>query len=151
MTEPAAWPAPETSPARPPAARARAHYESTVREEDRLLLQILQTSISMIGFGFTINAFFQEVAVKGVGLDADQTARRLGLALLSVGLLLLASGLASQVRRRRELARRRGELIRAGVPAHLLDGALTPAFIAAVLLLIVSLAAIAAVFIRMFF
>ena len=75
--------------------------ERELRDVERTMISIVQTSISMIGFGFTIHAFLAnaDVAPSGgvLGLDLDHVARRIGLALLSLGLLNLTWGMLNQV------------------------------------------------------
>ena len=137
------------SPSR--ALQAAAERDVAIRDADRLLMQIIQLSISLIGFGFTINAFFNGVAESGAVLDADQTARRLGLALLSLGLVFLAMGIWNQSRFRRSIWARYRRL--AGANAAAEDGAhrysAFPSFLLAVLLLIVGLAAFASIVFKM--
>ena len=58
------------------------------------MMQMVQTSISLIAFGFTIFAFFNGIA------DASRTARQLGLALLCLGLVFLALSIFNQRRLR---------------------------------------------------
>ena len=73
--------------------------DSALRDVERTMIQIVQTSISMIGFGFTIHAFLQNADARAsLGFDLDQIARRLGLALLTLGMLNLAWGLWNQSR-----------------------------------------------------
>ena len=111
-------------------------------------MQIVQLSISLIGFGFTINAFFNGVADSGVDVDADQTARRLGLALLSLGLLFLAMGIWNQARFRLSIRARyrRSVGVRPTDRSHLYSA--LPSFLLAVMLLIVGLAALASILLR---
>lgn len=87
-------------PAAPPDVDAIAAARDTaLRDVERTMIQIVQTSISMIGFGFTIHAFLQNAdAGAALGVDIDQIARRVGLALLTLGLLNLGWGLWSQSR-----------------------------------------------------
>lgn len=82
-----------------PAAELVAARDSALRDVERTMIQIVQTSLSMIGFGFTIHAFLNGVDVQmAAGIDVDQVARRLGLALLTLGLLNLAWGVWNQTR-----------------------------------------------------
>ena len=87
-----------------PAARSdvdaiAAARDIALRDVERTMIQIVQTSISLIGFGFTIHAFLQNAdASASLGVDIDQIARRIGLALLTLGLLNLGWGLWSQWR-----------------------------------------------------
>lgn len=83
----------------PRAAGREAERERELRDVERTMISIVQTSISMIGFGFTIHAFLANVAVApsgALGVDLDQVARRIGLALLSLGLINLSWGMFNQ-------------------------------------------------------
>jgi uncharacterized membrane protein YidH (DUF202 family) len=93
------------SPEPPPTIRDR---QSALIDADRLTMQVVQTALSLIGFGFTINAFFNDVS------GAALAARRLGLGMLTLGLLFLLIGVWNQVRYRRALARRFQHLPRTG-------------------------------------
>src|SRR3954470_3253801 len=65
-------------------------------DADRATMQLVSTSLSLIGFGFSIIAFFNDITGGGAN-RADISARRLGIALLSLGLLLLTLGLLNQI------------------------------------------------------
>lgn len=78
----------------PPPNRRAQEQDRELIDADRLMMQMVQTSISLIAFGFTIFAFFNGVAY------ASQTARRLGLALLCLGLAFLALSIFNQRRLR---------------------------------------------------
>jgi uncharacterized membrane protein YidH (DUF202 family) len=69
------------------------------------MMQTLQTSLSLIGFGFTINEFFNSGAVKGMTPGAHESARLMGETLLILGVVLLSFGIWSQFRIRRGLLR----------------------------------------------
>ncbi len=50
--------------------------DTALRDVERTMIQIVQTSISLIGFGFTIHAFLQNAdASASLGVDIDQIAR----------------------------------------------------------------------------
>ena len=86
-------------PASPDVETIAAARDTALRDVERTMIQIVQTSISLIGFGFTIHAFLQNAdASASLGVDIDQIARRIGLALLTLGLLNLGWGLWSQWR-----------------------------------------------------
>lgn len=108
--------------------------EREVREVERTMISIVQTSISMIGFGFTIHAFLGNVEAKGmVTVDLDLVARRIGLALVSLGLINLAWGVWNQVAHL-AVIRRRYPSIQRGYRA-------TPTVFVASLLLVIGLGA----------
>lgn len=115
--------------------------ERTLMAADRTLMAIVRTSLSLIAFGFTINEVFRQFAFRGVLRDAQTSGRRLGLALLALGIVLQAAGIVSHYRFFKDLLQRRRRLLR----GHLLHGhtpySATPTFIAAILLLAVGILA----------
>jgi putative membrane protein len=122
---------------------ADAERERAVIDADRLMMQMVQTSVSLIGFGFTINAFFSGAQ------DADQTARRTGLALLCAGLAFLALGIWNQARLRLSIiARHRAQGGKDDSRRYRGYNA-APSFLLAAVLLIVGLGALASILIRM--
>ena len=113
--------------------------ERELRDVERTMISIVQTSISMIGFGFTIHAFLAnaDVAPHAVlGVDVDQVARRIGLALLSLGLLNLCWGMLNQVGQLRVIHRRYADIGQAPNAYRP-----TPTFVVAGLLFAVGIAA----------
>lgn len=77
------------------------------RDVERMMYQIIQSSISLIGFGFTIHAFLNTAEAEAAfTIDLDQAARRIGMALMILGLLNLALGATNQRRYLRALQRR---------------------------------------------
>jgi len=82
--------------------------QTALIDAERLTMQTVQTALSLIGFGFTINAFFDDHSGAGVA------ARRLGLGMLTLGMVFLALAVWNQVRYRRALARRFKDLPRTG-------------------------------------
>jgi putative membrane protein len=109
-------------------------------DADRIMMQVIQTSLSLIGFGFTINTLFQSAVVRGLAPATDAGARRLGLALLVLGLLLLAMGIWNQVRLLETLANRYGRGQRWLRSAYHYNA--TPSLLIAILLLIVGFLAL---------
>ena len=96
----------QPTPAEPPSTvRDR---QTALIDAERLTMQTVQTSLSLIGFGFTINAFFNDVS--GAGL----AARRLGLGMLTLGMVFMAMAVWNQIKYRRALARRFRHLPRTG-------------------------------------
>src|SRR5690242_9894596 len=65
-------------------------FERTLMDADRTMLQCLQTSLSLIGLGITINTFFNNVA-RARGAGGEGMARDVGLGLLAVGIFLLSA------------------------------------------------------------
>ena len=116
-------------------AEADERRERAFVDADRIMMQVIQTSLSLIGFGFTINTLFQSAVVRGLAPATDASARRLGLALLALGLLLLAMGIWNQVRLLGTLTKRYGGGRRWLGSAYHYNS--TPSLLIAVLLLIV--------------
>lgn len=128
-------------------AERRREFERTMMEADRMMMQTVQTALSLIGFGFTINTFFNDVA-EGRSVGAGRAARLLGIALLVIGLLLLSLGTWTQSRLRRELMRQ--QIARGANAADWrgLQSRFTPSYISAVLLMMVGLITLGSVLVR---
>jgi uncharacterized membrane protein YidH (DUF202 family) len=129
------------APVRSPADAVR---ERALIDADRLMMQMVQTSVSLIGFGFTINAFFSNAA-----MGADRTARRTGLALLCTGLVFLALGIWNQGRLRHAIRVRHKAQGGSDHPRGYRGYSAAPSFLVAVMLLIVGLGALASILVRM--
>jgi putative membrane protein len=127
------------------AAAAKAELEAEERREraytdaDRTMMQIIQTSLSLIGFGFTLDTILQSAVLRGVA-PAETSARHIGVALLALGLILLASGILNQVRHLRILANRYGRGRRWQSSAYHFGA--TPSILVAALLLSVGILAL---------
>lgn len=130
-------------------SRTSLAFERTLMATDRTLMAIVRTSLSLIGFGFTLYKIFSEASIKGVLGDSDHAARRLGAALLALGIILLILGIGGHVRFMRELTRRRGRLYEMGLMHTQLQYRSTPTFVVALLLLLIALFALASVSFRM--
>jgi putative membrane protein len=122
-------------------------FERTMMGADRTLMAIVRTALSLIAFGFTINQVFRQLAAMHL-MGADRTGRRLGAALLALGVLLQVMGLISHVRFYRSLQQRRRRLLELGLLHGLVHYHATPTFITAALLLGVGLAALFSVMFR---
>jgi putative membrane protein len=144
----------EAEPARPAPSEAmeseRLEVERALMDADRVMLQIVQTSLSLIGIGVTIYTLFSNWAVRGVAL-ADRMASRLGIALLVIGLLLLVGGIASQARYRFTLMRRAARAREAAGPDAWPTYRTAPTVGIASLLLLVGLVVFIAILGEMFF
>ncbi len=113
--------------------------ERELRDVERTMISIVQASISMIGFGFTIHAFLGNVEAEGmVSVDLDQVARRIGLALVTLGLLNLAWGVWNQRAQLGVIRRRYPAFVRAW---NLGAYSAAPTFVVASLLLIIGVLA----------
>ena len=113
-----------------------------------MTMQVVQTSLSMIGFGFTITAFFFDAGSRETLVAGDLTARRLGAALLALGLLFLAMGIVQQVTFRAGLIDRHREALGAANDDEPARRHATPALVVAVLLLGIGIVALVSVFVR---
>jgi putative membrane protein len=116
-------------------ATERRELERALIDAERIMMQTVQTSLSLIGFGFTITEFFSG---RDLPVDAQPRARLVGEALLVLGLLLLGLGIWTHAQYRARLVR----AIRctgAGPAAFGLRLRDTPSFIIAILLLLVGL------------
>ena len=77
-------------------------------------MSIIRTSLSLIGFGFTIYQVFQkaqEAKILGLGHEP----RNFGVALVLLGTLLLTFGLIYHVRFMRELRSERAQMVAQGL------------------------------------
>jgi putative membrane protein len=59
---------------------------------DRTLMSVIRTSLSLIGFGFTIFQFFQRLREQDV-ITKAASARNFGLVLVALGVLMLIIGI----------------------------------------------------------
>lgn len=126
-------------------------FERTRMAADSTLLGIIRTSLSLIGFGFTLNQVFSELAVKHVLTDANETARRLGEALLALGLLILIMGIWGHAKFGRELTRRRARLFDMNLLHSPMQYHATPTFLVAFLLLVIGVVAMGSIIFRTVF
>jgi uncharacterized membrane protein YidH (DUF202 family) len=110
---------------------------------DRILLAVMQTSLSLIGFGFTIYQIFSAAAQKAGIARETPVGMRLGLSLLVLGLILLSAGIWSRLQSERELRARRRRLVAQG--AQDLGGrpGLSPILVVACLMLAVAVSTLA--------
>lgn len=118
-------------------------FERTRMAADRTLAAMVRTALSLISFGFTLYKVFNEIADKGLLGDSDHAARRLGAALLGLGLLLLVLGIGSHFKLERELTSRRKRLFEMGLVHSQTEYRSTPTFAIALLLLLVGVVALA--------
>jgi putative membrane protein len=133
------------------ATNTRLALERTRMSTDNTLMAMLRTSLSLIGFGFTIYKVFSAAASEKALIHGDVTARRLGLSLLALGILLLAMGIVGHIRYSRELSRRHDRLFRLGLLHERSEYRSPPPLIVAMLLLLIGVLAFASTFIRLNF
>jgi putative membrane protein len=128
--------------------RTSLSFERTRMSSDRTLMSTVRTSLSLISFGFTIH----EVFAKGSNLipAAAGSGRRLGLALLSLGVLLLVMGILSHSRFDRGLSARRERLHDMQLLRRAVQYRATPTYVTAVLLLAVGVLALIDIAFKLF-
>jgi uncharacterized membrane protein YidH (DUF202 family) len=123
----------------------RFELERLLMEADRMMMTMVNLALSLIGFGFSINAFFNDTA--RAAARTDHEARMFGIMLVILGLLFLCMGIWTQARYRRDLVRRYGGY---GALGAMFDGRATPTFVTAFLLLTAGLGALGMMLFRRF-
>jgi putative membrane protein len=127
--------------------RTSLSFERTRMSADGNLMSTVRTSLSLIGFGFTIYQVLGKAS--GVLPRASETGRNLGLALLILGLVVLATGIVSHAAYSRQLGQRRQRLYDAGLLHSAPNYSPTSIYISAVVLLAIGLAAFASIAFRL--
>ena len=119
--------------ASPEAYERRLEFERALIDVERVMMQTVQTSLSLIGFGFSIAEFFRK---GGVGGSKQGGGLFVGEAMLILGLLLLALGIWTHASYRRHLIcdMRPPDADGATYGVRYRD---TPSFVIAVLLLLI--------------
>ena len=92
-------------------------FQRTRMSADRTLMSVMRTSLSLIGFGFTIFQFFQKLKDAGT-IHHDNAPRRFGTALVVLGVALLIGGIGYHVAYMRDLRRTREEMRHRGPGAR---------------------------------
>jgi putative membrane protein len=84
---------------------------------DRTLMAIIRTSLSMIGFGFTIYTFTTNFIKRdgGLGLIPQQAPTRFALTLIFLGVLLLTLGIVNHYQYMRSMRDQRDGFIADGL------------------------------------
>jgi len=86
---------------------------------DRTLMSVVRTSLSLIGFGFTVFQFFHLLNDKVLTTTAPHAPRRFSLALILLGVVLLTLGIFNHLRETRGRRARRQALCEKGLIRHL--------------------------------
>ncbi|MBV8497383.1 MAG: DUF202 domain-containing protein [Gammaproteobacteria bacterium] len=71
-------------------------FQRTRLAEDRTLMAVIRTALSLIGFGFTIFQFFQRLREQDV-ITKAAAPRNFGVALVALGIVMLLLGLGYHV------------------------------------------------------
>ncbi len=104
-------------------------------------MAVIRTSLSLIGFGFTIYQFFQSLRERDVIAKAA-APRHSGVALVSLGVLMLILGVVYHVRYMRGLRRLRQSMSEEGLIHGETVFPMSLTLVTAVLLLAIGLTAI---------
>lgn len=93
-------------------------FQRTRLSADRTLMSVIRTALSLIGFGFTIFQFFRSLReIEGIKIDPTMGARKVGLAMVGLGIFMLLLGIIYhsffmlQVRRERQRLDEKGLII----------------------------------------
>jgi putative membrane protein len=103
---------------------------------------MIRTSLSLIGFGFTIYTFFKSIQPAIPEALPVHAARNFGIALVSLGIGLLIIGIWYHVRFMTQLRAERTRMIHEGLVHGELSYPVSLTLIAATLLLLIGLMAI---------
>jgi len=125
-------------------------FHRTYLAADRTLMASLRTALSLIGFGFTIFAFFRTLAgeeLLGPAIPEGAPAR-FGLSLVILGVVLLVLGIYSDIRFSKLLAQQREDMVRKGLMASEAQFPRSLTLPAAFLLLLIGLVAIFSMMMR---
>src|SRR5262245_40155052 len=89
-------------------------FQRTRMSADRTLMSVMRTSISLIGFGFTIAQFFQKLYQANV-LKSSRAPQQFGVALVLLGIAMLAVGIGYHLAFMIGLRKQRTELKSSGL------------------------------------
>lgn len=107
-------------------------------------MSVQRTSLSLIGFGFTIYQAFEKLREAGVILRAA-APRNFGLALKLLGVLLLVGGIVRHIQFAIELRRHRENMTEAGLIHGQTQFPLSISLVVAVAMLCIGLIAVASI------
>jgi putative membrane protein len=116
-------------------------FQRTRLSADRTLMSVIRTSLSLIGFGFTIFQFFQKLRETGT-LTHAAAPRNFGLTLVILGVCMLVVGIVYHLRFMTGLRTLRDELRASELIHGESEYPVSYTLIIAVLLLLFGLAAI---------
>lgn len=97
--------------------RTELSYHRNRLAADRTMMAIMRTSLSLIGFGFTIYTFFTNFrsGQNALGVLPPQAPIRFGLALILIGVALLVIGIVTDYRYMQRLKAQRALLVARGM------------------------------------
>jgi putative membrane protein len=123
-------------------------FQRTRLAADRTLMSVIRTAISLIGFGFTIAQFFNQLRTSQFVEPGRNPARNFGTAFIVLGIAMLTMGIVYHVAFMRELRHRRNEMVGGGLIHG--QSAFPPSMvlITALLLLLIGVAAFASIAFR---
>ncbi|MBV9290739.1 MAG: DUF202 domain-containing protein [Hyphomicrobiales bacterium] len=116
-------------------------FQRTRLAEDRTLMAVIRTALSLIGFGFTIYQFFQRLREQDV-ITRAAAPRHFGVALVALGIVMLVLGIGYHVQFMLGLRRLRESMREEGLIHGETVFPVSLTLITALLLLAVGLAAI---------
>ncbi len=117
-------------------------FQRTRLAEDRTLMAVIRTALSLIGFGFTIFQFFQRLKEQDV-ISKAAAPRHFGMALVWLGILMLGLGIFYHVQFMLGLRRLRKSMREEGLIHGETGFPVSLTLITALLLLAIGVAAIA--------
>lgn len=97
--------------------RTELSYHRNRLAADRTMMAIMRTSLSLIGFGFTIYTFFTNFrsGQDALGVLPPQAPTRFGLALILIGVVLLVLGIITDYRYMQRIKAQRAQLVARGM------------------------------------
>jgi putative membrane protein len=97
--------------------RTELSYHRNRLAADRTMMAIMRTSLSLIGFGFTIYTFFTNfiTGASSRGILPPQAPTRFGLALILIGVALLVLGIIGDYRYMQRIKAQRALLVARGM------------------------------------
>jgi putative membrane protein len=97
--------------------RTELSYHRNRMAADRTMMAMMRTSLSLIGFGFTIYTFFTNFRSgrDALGVLPPQAPLRFGLALILIGIALLVIGIITDYRYMQRLKAQRRQLVARGM------------------------------------
>jgi putative membrane protein len=119
-------------------------FQRTRMSADRTLMSVMRTSLSLIGFGFTISQVFAKAHEAGI-LKSSHAAHNFGIALVALGIGMLVVGIAYHVVFMAGLRRERQQMKADGLIHAESVFPLSLTLMTALLLLVIGVLAIASI------